>query len=435
MTNHPNMEVFKLPAKDLWQHPNKLVLLDDIVKQQGFAGPTNLPRLSYLVLLTALTDHPVSMAVKAPSGAGKSYGFNKGKQFIPPKAYEQFEGMSEKALIYLDLDLKHKHLFIGEAAGLAEGNGRTLLRQLLSEGSVRYATVQSTSNGLEGSELPTLEGPTGVIVTTTAPVLHPEDASRMLQFTLTESPEQILAALLSQAMGRHKSEADIDLSNWHEMYDLMASFPKEVSIPFASDLASQMPRSHDRIKRDFKHILSLIEVHALLHRTHRDVDDEGRVIANQHDYEVVQELLDRPLAEGLEVSVPDGIKSVVEGVIEIQSTARTTITVSQAELASHLKRDRGVVSRNVKGAIAAGYLKDENPGQGKTAALSKGEVKLRCDKVLPSPEELFGDESRSEALETGCEPCSPETASLEDKPKESMSCSHAKNWKEAAPWE
>ena len=77
--------------------------------------------------------------------------------------------MSEKALVYLpNFDLKHKHLVIGEAAGMAEGGGRTLIRQLLSEGKVRYATVQSTSEGLEGAELPSLEGPCGLIMTTTA---------------------------------------------------------------------------------------------------------------------------------------------------------------------------------------------------------------------------------------------------------------------------
>src|SRR5690606_10356843 len=116
-----------------------------------------VPKLVYLTLITNVLDRPVSLLIKGSSGAGKSFSLRMGKQFIPTDAYEEFEGMSEKAIVYLGLNLKNKHLIIGEAAGMASGEGRTLMRQLLSEGQVRYATVQSTDKGLKGSELPTLE--------------------------------------------------------------------------------------------------------------------------------------------------------------------------------------------------------------------------------------------------------------------------------------
>ena len=66
--------------------------------------------------------------------------------------------MSEKALLYAGLDLKNRFLIIQEAAGLAEGPGRVFMRQLLTEGEVRYVTVQSTSTGLVGKELPRRRG-------------------------------------------------------------------------------------------------------------------------------------------------------------------------------------------------------------------------------------------------------------------------------------
>ncbi len=66
---------------------------------------------STLVFFTGMLGRPCSLVLKGPSGVGKSFSLNAGAQFIPPKAYEQFEGMTEKALIYLKgLDLKHKHL-------------------------------------------------------------------------------------------------------------------------------------------------------------------------------------------------------------------------------------------------------------------------------------------------------------------------------------
>ena len=136
----------EISCRKLGFHGSVLSRLSAEVTANGFAGSTDVPELVYLVFITGMLNRPVSLVLKGVSGAGKSFSLNAGKQFIPEDAYEQYEGMSEKALVYLkDLDLKHKHLVIGEAAGMSEGNGRALLRQLLSEGKVKYATVQSLS--------------------------------------------------------------------------------------------------------------------------------------------------------------------------------------------------------------------------------------------------------------------------------------------------
>jgi hypothetical protein len=57
-----------------------------------------------------------------------------------------------------------------------------LMRSLLSEGRVRYETVEKTSEGMK-PRLIEREGPTGLIVTTTAVKLHPENETRMLSLT------------------------------------------------------------------------------------------------------------------------------------------------------------------------------------------------------------------------------------------------------------
>ncbi len=162
---------FLADCRDLANCTSIPAILAEQIQHQGFAGAPDIPVLSFLCLSTGVLQRPCSLLIKGPSGAGKSFSLRAGKQFIPSTAYEEFEGMSEKALVYLrGLNLKHKHLIIGEAAGMADGNGRTLLRQLLSEDKVRYITVQSTGNGLTGEELPALEGPCGLIMTTTATV-------------------------------------------------------------------------------------------------------------------------------------------------------------------------------------------------------------------------------------------------------------------------
>ena len=134
--------------KHLISQENILYALGKEIEEQGYSGSTNLPQLIFICLYTRYLETPASLVIKGPSGSGKSYALNTALKFIPNDAYEYFSGMSEKALLYQkDLDLHHKFLVIGEAAGLAEGSGRVFLRQLLTEGSVRYATVQSTSEG------------------------------------------------------------------------------------------------------------------------------------------------------------------------------------------------------------------------------------------------------------------------------------------------
>jgi len=380
---------------DLAHNPHILGELGKQVTATGFAGPTDVPRLVYLVMLTGMLDRPVSLLIKGPSGAGKSFGLNAGLQFIPAEAYERYEGMSEKALVYLpDLDLKHRHLVIGEASGMADGDGRTLLRQLLSEGKVRYATVQSTEGGLVGSELPTLEGPTGLIMTTTAMGLHPEDESRMISLTLRESPDQILAALMAQAAGSSKEQEPLDMKPWYALYEYTKLGTKKVAIPYAAEIAKRMPLTHDRVKRDFPQVLSLIKAHALLHSCSRNQTDDGTVIAEPVDYLAVYHLVNEPLSQGLEVAVPDSIRTVVEGVAQISRKGHAG-HISYAKLAEHLHRDISVVSRNVNKAIKAGYLRNENPGQGREANISIGDRKLPNGSVLPKPREVFETEKKA----------------------------------------
>ena len=104
--------------------------------------------------------------------------------------------MSERALAYSDEPLKHRILVIYEAAGMDSEFGSYLIRSLLSEGRLRYETVEKTKEGLV-SKVIEREGPTGLITTTTALRLHPENETRMLSLTVTDTPEQTQGCLRS----------------------------------------------------------------------------------------------------------------------------------------------------------------------------------------------------------------------------------------------
>ena len=174
---------------DLTKQCSVLSRLESELRRQGFAGSTDIPKLVFLCLYTRWLEKPVSLVIKGPSGSGKSHALNAALQFVPEEAFEEVSGMSEKALLYQEgLDLKHRYLVIGEAAGLANGDGRTFLRQLLSEHKVRYLTVQKISGGqIKGQDLSPIEGPLGLILTTTANALHPEDEVGCFLFISTKA--------------------------------------------------------------------------------------------------------------------------------------------------------------------------------------------------------------------------------------------------------
>ena len=382
-------------CKHLARKGSILDVLEDELRGQGFAGSADVPKLVFLSLYTRFFEKPVSLVIKGPSGSGKSYALRCGLQFVPSTAFEEFSGMSEKALIYKsDLNLKHRYLVIGEAAGLSEGTGRAFLRQLLSEGKVRYATVQKTKDGMVGQELPPLEGPTGLIMTTTANTLHPEDESRMLSYHLDESPERIREALIGQATGFRSERRALDTEPWYALHEFVGRGSLSVDIPYARSLAEKLPLSHFRVQRDFPQVLSLIRAHALMHQFTRDRADGGKVVvANLDDYRAIHDLIADPLAQGLEEAVPKHIRALVEEVKKLQGSTQPTaswdvVSVSQTQLSDALGRDQSVISRSVRKAVGQGYLRDMTPGQGRKATLVLGDRDLPAGAVLPAPEDL-----------------------------------------------
>src|SRR5206468_1582008 len=99
--------------------------------------------------------------------------------FFPADAFYELTAMSEHALAYGTEPLSHRFLILYEAAGLEGDFATYLVRSLLSEGRLRYETVEKTANGLE-PRLIEREGPTGLITTTTKVALHPENETRLL---------------------------------------------------------------------------------------------------------------------------------------------------------------------------------------------------------------------------------------------------------------
>lgn len=155
------------------------------------AGEERNAKLLYLVATTRLFDQCMSAAIKGPSAAGKSNIRKTVLDFFPRQDVVSFTTLSEKALLYYQDDYAHKVLSMGEAVGTEEKSLQDyLLRELISEGILRYPVVQKVEGKGLVTELVVKHGPVVFMVTTTKAALHPENETRMLSVEIDDSEEQ-----------------------------------------------------------------------------------------------------------------------------------------------------------------------------------------------------------------------------------------------------
>ena len=215
--------------------------------------------------------------------------------------------MSERALAYSEEPLNHRMLVLYEAAGLDSDFATYLIRSLLSEGRIRYETVLKTSQGLEG-KLIEREGPTGLITTTTAVTLHPENETRLLSITTTDTNEQTRAIMLASTQEQTEPAS---LERWHALHRWIETGDREVAVPYAPTLAELIPPVSVRLRRDFPALVTLIKAHALLHAATRQHDSAGRVLATHDDYQAVRGLVSDLVSDAAEATVPDTVRETI----------------------------------------------------------------------------------------------------------------------------
>jgi len=367
-----------------------LAEFDTALGTVGLVGERRIAKLIYLVVTSRLLDRPISIALKGPSSGGKSFTLESVLKFFPNDAFYALTAMSDRALAYSIEPLKHRHLVIYEAAGMASDFATYLIRSLLSEGRLRYETVEKSRDGLQ-PRLIEREGPTGLIVTTTSVRLHPENETRMLTLTVSDTREQTAAVFRALAAGGHRS---VDLSRWQALQIWLGGSMLSVAIPYANHLAEMIPPVAIRLRRDFRMILTFIRAHALLHQESRLRNADGEIVAEIADYAAAHELLADLVAEGAEVTIKPEIRETVDAVAKLLQRGKEE--VRQSEIRTILQLDKSVVSRRVSAALEAGVLRNLEDRKGRPARLVLGDPLPPAIELLPKPERLHGC-----TLETG----------------------------------
>jgi ribosomal protein L17 len=357
----------------------------ETLRASGVAGEKRIAMILYLALTSRRLDRPVSVAVKGPSSGGKSFLVERVAKYFPESAVYALTAMSEKTLAYSDEPIKHRFLILYEASGMGGDFQTYLIRSLLSEGRLRYETLEKTNEGIK-PRLIEREGPTGLIVTTTMDRLHPENETRLLSLLVTDTQEQtgqVLRALADEELTPPERDEWIALQEWLE------GAMRHVTIPFARVLAEMIPPVAVRLRRDFSAILNLIRAHALLHQRTREHDEKRRVVATvEWDYRMVRELVGDLVAEGVEATVSATVRETVE-VIERLVDESDDDAVSLTQIAAELKLDKSAASRRVRSATFKGYVKNLEDRKGRPGRYLTGEPLPEDVVVLPTVEEVL----------------------------------------------
>jgi hypothetical protein len=283
-----------------------LAAFGDAIADAGLVGEQDNAKILYLQGTARLLNDIPNIIPKGESASGKSSLAEKVMCFFPEGTYHKLTGASERALIYTDEEFAHRIIYIAEQKGLGEF-ANLVVRSLLSEKQISYDTVEKQQGRMVTRKI-VKDGPCGLLTTTTAISIHPENETRMLTLSTDDSKEQTKAVIVQAGLEAQGLGKKIDYSPWHALQDWLASGASDVIVPFAGALTALIEPHAMRLRRDARTLLQLIRAHALLHRATRQTNDEGRVLAEIADYTAVRELVHEQFAEGLEATVPTRVR-------------------------------------------------------------------------------------------------------------------------------
>jgi hypothetical protein len=300
-------------------------------------------------------------------------------------AYYELTASTERALIYLEEPLAHRILYIQEPEGLAQGVGFAAIKSLVWEGRLKYDTVVKERENFVGKHIEK-DGPTGLIVTTTKG-LEEQLSNRLLRLEVDASSEQTRRVLNVIARRVNGAKPDIDLAPWHAFSRLLGE-PADVEIPFSYYLAERISTSALRIRRDFTHLLTLIQASAVEHQYQRSRTQDGRIIATAADYAHVYSLVKDVFQAAQEEGITRADREMIAAVEHLTTPdggKPGEKPVTQAAIRSHLGLSKSQVSYRVNRLIGLGYLVNLEQRRGKPQQIIPGAPLPEEVPPLPSP--------------------------------------------------
>lgn len=321
----------------------------------GLVGSRDVFGGALLAGVSSLLERPAAVAVQGESAAGKSFPSECALCLLPPSEVINTSGSSPRALAYRQGDIRHRTLYLSDANSLlraATGDdpniGANLLRILLSEGCIRYETVEKDERGALRTVTLEVPGPVSTIACLSSQRIDWDTATRMLALTADASPQQT-AAVLDGVAGRYAAgdpaisplEAarrdtvvEAAVAPWRAYFIWLATHgPKRVAVPFAPALRSFLSATQPRVKRDLAGLLGMVQAHAVLNHPRRAVDADGRLVAQIEDYAAVRGMLNTAFSRASGDGLVD-VQALLPVLRGVALMARRAAEADKDELAS-----------------------------------------------------------------------------------------------------
>jgi len=294
--------------------PDLLSAIVDDLEALGWVGEQKTKQLLFLVGLSRKLERPLSVALRAPSGAGKSTGQETISLLTPPEDVLHVSRLTDASLYYHAQDaLRHKLIVIDEADVLTP-EVAVSLRVLQSRGSLSQVfTQRDQATGKTLTQMADVQGPVAVMTSTTAE-LDEELLSRCYQVTVDDSPEQTRRILEAQrnlsADPSHNQRRTEIVRRHHSIQRVLEG--NSVVIPFASRI--EFPATSIQFRREQQRFLSLISASALLHRFQRK-QNGGHIVADEEDFRIALELVGDHIAKAAD-ELSDNARDVLSLIVE-----------------------------------------------------------------------------------------------------------------------
>ena len=352
-------------ARHIIEAQDPLELVKDAVLGLGYGGDLKPALITYLAAtsrLLAMRDGamPVHLLLTGPSSSGKSYTLTVIKKLLPHEAHYTVDAGSPRIIIYNDAPLEHRVLIFGEADSLPAGedsSSASAIRNLLQDHYLHYeVTIRDPDTGDFTAREVNKSGPT-VLITTSTRSLGDQLMTRLFTLEISDSKEQIGAALETQATLETDGPQPLDGALVAFQAYLQLKAPFKVIVPFARELAKAMAKtaSAPRISRDYARLLSFIKSVTVIRQHCRQTDNEGRLVATLADYETVRGLVNDMYVDSSSGATSE-IRKLVEAVRVLDATRGDGGRITNTKLASHLDIGIMQVSRQAKKALKLGWL-------------------------------------------------------------------------------
>jgi len=226
---------------------------------------------------------------QGPTSSGKSYVIEKVASLFPPETVVHATQMTLQALFHMRPgSLKHRSIVAGERSRKENdetADATRALREMLSSGRLTKLMPMKV-----GGEIQTVtidqEGPIAFVESTTLARIFEEDANRCLLVTTDEREQQTRRIIDKLALGYNGASGQGTVAHIIERHHAIQRTLQQspVVVPFAERLGESVAHQRVEARRAFPQLMAMIQASALLHQHQRQLDSDGRLLAQAEDY-------------------------------------------------------------------------------------------------------------------------------------------------------